>query len=187
MADFGFATVVGAGNEDSHALKTPCGTRAYMAPEVRGGGSYHGARSDAWSVGVVAFIFLAGVPPVGEPTRRDWYFRKLLSGRLDLFWTAHERHTAFSPVARDFFQRALAVNPASRLTVPDMLHHPYLASVPPLRTPARRTAERAVAEEVAARLRQMQRVDPLTEAAQEIEYVPSSSQGGPFAGAADRH
>lgn len=172
MADFGFATVVGAGNEDSAELRTPCGTRAYMAPEVRGGGTYQGARSDAWSVGVVAFIFVAGVPPVAEPTRRDWYFRKLLSGRLDLFWAAHERHTSFFPAAKDFLQRALAVDPASRLTVPDMLQHPFLTSVPPLRTPARREAECAAAEEVARRMRCTQQVDPLVEAARELECVP---------------
>ena len=48
-------------------LKTFCGTPQYLAPEVllsrvRGDGSYD-LKCDMWSLGVILYILLSGVPP----------------------------------------------------------------------------------------------------------------------------
>ena len=41
-------------------LRTECGTRGYMAPEVVARRPYEGAPVDVWSAGVILFIMLAG-------------------------------------------------------------------------------------------------------------------------------
>lgn len=66
-------------------LHTACGTPAYTAPEIlrRCAGGYDGPKADAWSCGLILFVFLAGYLPFDDTNipamckqiyRRDYKF-----------------------------------------------------------------------------------------------------------------
>ncbi len=57
-------------SNDSSSLKTFCGTKRYVAPEVRPGSHYTPA-VDIWSLGIVIFEYGYGLPP--DEKGQDWY------------------------------------------------------------------------------------------------------------------
>jgi 5'-AMP-activated protein kinase catalytic alpha subunit len=59
IADFGYAAPV-AGRDGSGLLKTYCGTKPYMAPELRYHLEYHGPAVDVFALGVIFFILVSG-------------------------------------------------------------------------------------------------------------------------------
>lgn len=124
VADFGLSSVQ---DHDGVTLQTECGTRSYMAPEVLSGGGYDGAKADIWSAGVVLFIMLAGNPPFQMATGRDWWFNAVSLGRYDRFWAAHLRSCPRFPVpAQNLLNKIFVADPASRATVDDILHDPWM-------------------------------------------------------------
>jgi serine/threonine protein kinase len=113
ICDFGFA----AKNDPASPLKTECGTKSYMAPEVMTGRGYDGAKADIFSCGVILFIILTGFPPFQAPLATDWWFHKLMTKQHDLFWQAHCRSAFFTPEAKDLLNKMLEPVPDHRITV----------------------------------------------------------------------
>jgi len=99
IADFGLSSL--GENEDGTPLllRTECGTRGYMAPEVLSGKPYDGKKADVWSAGVILFITLAGFPPFQMAANSDWWFQRIRHKQYSLFWEAHLRSATFSPQA----------------------------------------------------------------------------------------
>merc|ERR1712070_577027 len=96
-------------------------------------GSHISARTDVWSAAVIAFILLAGRPPVEVATPKCPYFRKIKEGDWEGFWTAHYNYQQnISPEAKAFLQHLLSA--AWRPAVDVILKHPWLSSTsdPPL-------------------------------------------------------
>ena len=62
LTDFGFATTFKAGEKLDLSLGSPL----YMAPELVEEKEYDN-RVDVWSVGVIAYILLSGMPPFHGP------------------------------------------------------------------------------------------------------------------------
>ncbi|XP_043693808.1 CBL-interacting serine/threonine-protein kinase 4-like [Telopea speciosissima] len=90
-------------------LHTACGTPAYTAPEVVGRKGYDGTKADAWSCGVILFVFLAGFLPFDDSNlavmyqkirRRDFQFPS---------W--------FSKPVRWVITRLLDPNPETRISI----------------------------------------------------------------------
>lgn len=97
LADFGFATAF----SPNQLLRTECGTRSYMCPEILRGQKYDGVAADIFSSGVILFIILAGFPPFQSAISSDWWFHKLMTNQHALFWEAHCRTAFFSQSAKD--------------------------------------------------------------------------------------
>ena len=99
IADFGLSAL--GENEDGTPLllRTECGTRGYMAPEVLAGRPYDGHKADVWSAGVILFITLAGFPPFQMAASSDWWFQRIQNKQYPLFWEAHLRSATFSKEA----------------------------------------------------------------------------------------
>jgi|EP00970_Alexandrium_tamarense_P007895 serine/threonine protein kinase len=94
-----------------------------MAPELLRGS--YGRSCDVWSVGVISYVLLSGLPPFNAPNdssimnliRRGEYS---MSGRV---WEG------ISDNGKDFVKRLMQVDPNKRLNASEALHHPWLRDV----------------------------------------------------------
>ncbi|GJJ13769.1 hypothetical protein Clacol_008025 [Clathrus columnatus] len=99
-------------------LETSCGSPHYASPEVIRGEQYDGAKADIWSVGVVLYALLAGRLPFDDPDVPR-LLGKVRSGRFVIPSRIH------ADVA-DLIRRMLVVDPEERISMADILEHPFL-------------------------------------------------------------
>lgn len=128
IADFGFAKsfVKGEGNQRRVNLRTILGTPGYMSPEMLMKMAYT-EKTDIFSAGVILFILLAGYPPLQTAEIGDWWFERLLEGRYNKFWQAHERGPVrFSKSCKDLIINMLEPNPAERYSIFDVLESDWM-------------------------------------------------------------
>uniref|UniRef100_A0A7S2TVX3 Protein kinase domain-containing protein n=1 Tax=Lotharella oceanica TaxID=641309 RepID=A0A7S2TVX3_9EUKA len=69
----------------------------------------------------------AGYPPYVQPSLKDWWFQKLVTGTYELFWTAHERQCKFSKDFKDLISRMLRFDDKRRLTAEQIMKHSWCA------------------------------------------------------------
>jgi len=122
LIDFGFAKQILPGQ----FLKSPCFTPYYVAPEVIGTRSYD-MRCDLWSLGVITYILLCGYPPFysqgGDPISPGMKSR-IRNGHYT--FPSNEWH-AVSKEAIDLIQHLLIVEPEKRLSIEQVMQHPWIA------------------------------------------------------------
>eukprot|EP00486_Rosalina_sp_Unknown_P006752 CAMPEP_0201572852 /NCGR_PEP_ID=MMETSP0190_2-20130828/16369_1 /ASSEMBLY_ACC=CAM_ASM_000263 /TAXON_ID=37353 /ORGANISM="Rosalina sp." /LENGTH=525 /DNA_ID=CAMNT_0047999135 /DNA_START=340 /DNA_END=1917 /DNA_ORIENTATION=- len=75
IADFGFATEFMDANGNMNMMKTPCGTKNYLAPEFWKGQKYS-YKCDIFAAGIILFTTYAGFPPFMEAQPNDWWWDK---------------------------------------------------------------------------------------------------------------
>jgi serine/threonine protein kinase len=142
IADFGFATeFIDAGGREM-LMKTPCGTKNYLAPEFWQGQKYT-YKCDIFACGIILFTIYAGFPPFMEAQPKDWWWDKFMwaikyrqkantlsttveaqimqankfraeaDRRMKLFWKAHTKKREFED--DDFKELALnLIHPSAR-------------------------------------------------------------------------
>lgn len=110
IADFGFARWM-----PDNTAYTACGSPHYTAPEVIIGLPYDGRSSDIWSCGVVFYTLMCGRLPFDEPTVRKLLAR-VRSGRFVM--------PEFPNDIKDLIGKMLTVDPAKRITIPEIKQHP---------------------------------------------------------------
>lgn len=115
LIDFGFSHMW----DTNTKMRATCGTLAYVAPEVLR--KSYTSQCDMWSVGVIAFILLAGSMPFygSEATQME----NIMNGRYKF---KPEKWNSVSKAARDFVQKLLQVNPEARLTARKALEHVWI-------------------------------------------------------------
>ncbi|KAI0741948.1 kinase-like domain-containing protein [Daedaleopsis nitida] len=119
VADFGMAVWQGSGN----MLNTACGSPHYAAPEVIMGKAYDGTASDIWSCGVVLYALLAGRLPFDDedlPTLLE----KVKIGKFTMPTNIDSR-------AQNLIRRMLEKDVRKRITIPEILRHPFYTSQKP--------------------------------------------------------
>lgn len=127
IADFGLSNEI----KDGDFLKTSCGSPNYAAPEVIRGSLYTGPEVDVWSSGVILYVMLCGrLPFENEDVGR--LFQQIAEGVYFLpNYLSHD--------ARSLINGMLHVDPVKRLTIADIMQHPwftvklprYLTPLPP--------------------------------------------------------
>ena len=118
VTDFGLARFI-----DSETLATTaCGTPGYVAPEVLMQKPYDAA-CDFWSLGVVLFILLSGMPPFYHEDNFE-LFEKIK--QCDYSFKASV-WKGVSKEAKDLVSKLLTKEPSERLKGEEIMKHPWIA------------------------------------------------------------
>lgn len=105
-------------------MSTVVGTPYYIAPEIIRAERY-GLECDIWSLGVILFMLLTGIPPIAGDSDQE-LLNNVGAGNLSLVnqWTPD--WTQMSEVF-DLIKKMLQVDPAKRITAKGIMEHPWLA------------------------------------------------------------
>jgi serine/threonine protein kinase len=117
LCDFGFSVVV----DQSKELKQTVGSLFYMAPEVLEGHG-HGLPCDMWSVGVIVYMLLIGVPPFDGQSDE-----KIMSNiKHCTYARTGRRWESLSATGSHFVQSLLCKEPQKRLSAMEAARHDWL-------------------------------------------------------------
>ncbi|KAF8962634.1 hypothetical protein BDZ97DRAFT_1824757 [Flammula alnicola] len=118
IADWGMAAFA----PPSLQLETSCGSPHYASPEIVNGEKYQGNATDIWSCGVILYALLTGRLPFDDKNVRT-LLSKVKSGK-------YEMPPWIDPLARDLLSKMLIVDVKQRITIPEILSHPWLLAQP---------------------------------------------------------
>lgn len=114
--DFGLSVFYKQGD----TFKDIVGSAYYIAPEVLK--RRYGPEVDIWSVGVMLYILLCGVPPFWAESENG-IFNAILRGHIDF---ASDPWPSISPGAKDLVRKMLNSEPKQRLSAIQVLNHPWI-------------------------------------------------------------
>jgi len=108
---------------DSHELESK-GTAGSRAPEVAHGRCEDFKAADVYSLGVVLFIMMSGIPPYNETLKASGYefdaFYKLMRKDEDKFWKTHSKYRGnpefYSKEFKELFRMMVEEDPEDRIT-----------------------------------------------------------------------
>lgn len=118
VADFGMA----AWQSEERLLETSCGSPHYASPEIVAGRTYNGTASDIWSCGIILFALLTGRLPFDDDNIRT-LLQKVKAGVFDM-------PADIDPAAQDLLSRMLEKEPEERITMPEVMAHPFFTHHP---------------------------------------------------------
>jgi len=128
IIDLGMCVRMPAPLEGCHVFITKQSRRgksSYVAPEVARENIFDGHAADVWSLGVILFIMLTLTPLYGHPDDNAW--RLIVSGQMDVLLDHYETMGIRAPpLARDLIWRMMQPCPESRLTIEEVLNHPWM-------------------------------------------------------------
>lgn len=103
----------------------PCGKPNYISPEIlRSEKPFDGFGIDLWSIGVILFIMLTGLPPWEFAREDDPRYRMVTQGGLEQMLRSWGRPV--SPAAADLLQGMLMRDPRQRLSLIEIRDHPWV-------------------------------------------------------------
>jgi serine/threonine protein kinase len=106
-----------------------CGKHNYMSPEIYSNTeAFDGFAVDLWAAGVILYIMLTGFPPYDQASRTDQRFDLIICGRL--VEQLENWGINLSKEAGDLMQRMLRLDPRRRLTLAEIMNHPWVANGP---------------------------------------------------------
>lgn len=132
LADFGLAKKLPSTNVN--ALKTPCGTAGYTAPEIIhcndanvkkisiNKNNYYNKSVDIWSLGCFLYTILCGFPPFYDDDSNQLTM-KIINGDykfLSPWWDE------ISTEVKDLINKMLITNPVERITIEEIWNHPWI-------------------------------------------------------------
>lgn len=136
-----------------------CGKLKYLAPEMFDQKPFDGHATDLWAAAITLFITLVGLAPFEMAQSSDKRFQKIAEdGQLEDFLQSLD--VSLSAEAVDLLQNMLWSDPRDRLTLADVLAHPWvLGQLLPVKAPVTTT---------------MATVQEVEEAAEDVEFTTSA-------------
>ena len=117
ICDFGVSRKIEKGN----LIYERCGTPAYIAPEIYAKIGYEGCQCDIWSAGVTLYYILSGTLPFRGGNIQELE-KIIINGD-------YEKISDVSDEANDIIKGMLKIDPKKRLTIEEILKHPWLNNV----------------------------------------------------------
>lgn len=117
LCDFGVGKIVKKGEK----MTEQCGTPAYIAPEILRDKGYFGFAVDIWSSGVVLFAMLYGTVPFKANNMTEL--------QQIIMKADYKLKEDISVDARELLKGLLEPDPENRLTVAEILSHPWMRDV----------------------------------------------------------
>mmetsp|Transcript_20140 Transcript_20140/g.30507 ORF Transcript_20140/g.30507 Transcript_20140/m.30507 type:complete len:155 (-) Transcript_20140:763-1227(-) len=106
-----------------------CGKHNYMSPEVYNNTeNFDGFAIDLWAAGVILYIMLTGFPPYDQASMTDQRFELIATGNL--VQQLHNWDLRPSDEAGNLLQSMLRLRPRDRLTLAQVMTHPWIANGP---------------------------------------------------------
>lgn len=121
LGDFGLATKL---EFEGERKRTICGTPNYIAPEILDGKHGHSYEVDVWSLGVLLYTLCIGKPPF------ETLDIKLTYKKIRMTAYAFPEQTRISGELKDLISRLLVADPLVRLTLDEILQHPFMGRNP---------------------------------------------------------
>ena len=118
LLDFGLSKIVG--NEEK--CTEPYGTLSFVAPEVLQGKPYDKS-VDLWSIGIITFLLLCGYLPFDDKHSEREIARQTIQDPVPFeskIWNK------YSSEAKNFVEGLLQKKPEKRLTIKEILEHPWI-------------------------------------------------------------
>lgn len=104
-----------------------CGKHNYMSPEIFANtDNFDGFAIDLWAAGVILYIMLTGFPPYDQASMTDQRFELIVNGRL--MEQLRNWDIVLSEEAGDLLQNMLKLDPRERLTLAQVLDHPWVTN-----------------------------------------------------------
>ena len=104
-----------------------CGKHNYMSPEVfESTNPFDGFAIDLWAAGCILYIMLTGFPAYDQASRVDQRFDLIVNGNLVRQleeWGIH-----LSTDAGELLQSLFQLNPRDRLTLYEVMTHPWVVN-----------------------------------------------------------
>ncbi|CAG8476173.1 9609_t:CDS:2 [Diversispora eburnea] len=113
IADFGWSV-----HAPSHKRKTFCGTLDYLAPEMVNDEIYD-EKVDLWTLGVLCYELLTGVPPFQTSGGSTETYRKIAKVNFEF-----PEHLSYE--AKDLINSLLQRDPKRRIPLKDVMTHPWI-------------------------------------------------------------
>lgn len=102
-----------------------CGKPNYISPEIlQNSAPFDGFAIDIWAAGIVLFIMLVGLPPFEWAGSDDPRFRLICRGGLQQLVEQWQRPISLHAI--DLLQNMLREDPRDRLSLFQILHHPWV-------------------------------------------------------------
>ncbi|XP_023007503.1 serine/threonine-protein kinase SRK2E-like isoform X1 [Cucurbita maxima] len=105
--------------------KSTVGTPAYIAPEVLLKKEYDGKIADVWSCGVTLYVMLVGAYPFEDPEDPK-NFRKTIQRILNVQYSIPD-YVHISPDCRHLMSKIFVVDPAKRISIPEIRNHEWFS------------------------------------------------------------
>ncbi|KAJ4457554.1 putative calcium/calmodulin-dependent protein kinase type IV [Paratrimastix pyriformis] len=124
VGDFGMAKCLAP----DQTTMTVCGSPIYMAPEI-GSGQGYTAKADIWSAGIILAVLIRRAYPYdGDASMDNPSFRAFLEPTSPV-WAEVTAHMG-DPRCTDLLRGMLAPDPAARLSIQQVLAHPWVQGLP---------------------------------------------------------
>ena len=130
ICDFGIGRIL---KNEKQLLYDKCGTPMYMAPEILLSSKtkgYEGFPVDIWSSGISLYIMLSGTLPFNLKNNASSDMSEESNNNIELQYSIINKEPKkiekISDEARDLLKGLLNKNPRKRLTIEQILNHPWL-------------------------------------------------------------